>query len=138
MKPNFSGTWRFNGTRSQLGIPAPDDSTLTVKHRDPVFELTRTHVMGGNADTLTLSLRTDGSEMIRDAPGLSVHGWLRWDGDALAFDAIVRRGDHAGRNIVRYHLPDPDVLVADEHHRSDDTSYDNVWWFDRVIAPDVR
>jgi len=137
MKPNFSGTWQFSRARSQLGIPAPDGTTLSVKHRDPIFELTRTHVTNGNAATLTLDLRTDGSETIRDFPGFSLRVWLQWDGDELVFDAIVRRGEHTGRNTVRYRIADPNVLIADERYRGADTNYDNVWWFDRLITPFV-
>ena len=62
MTPDFNGRWRFNRARSRLEIPAPDETTRSVKHREPQFELTRSHVFDGKADTVTIALSTDGSD----------------------------------------------------------------------------
>ena len=132
MKPNFSGTWRFNRARSRLEIPPPDDSTFQVRHREPHFALTRTHVVQGKADTLTIDLVTDGAEATHAIRDFALRARLFWDGDDLVFDSILKRGEQRAHNVVRYRLSDPDTLVADERFRSENLSYDNVWWLDRL------
>jgi hypothetical protein len=132
MKPNFSGTWRFNRAKSRLEIPAPDDTTLSVKHHDPAFELTRTHVIDGTPDTVTLVLRTDGIETRHAVRESAVRARVHWEAADLVFDSTIDRGTASAHNVVRYRLPDRDTLVADERFRSDEGSYDNLWWFDRL------
>ena len=45
-KPDFTGTWEFNPSRSSLQNPAPESSTFGIEHREPYFYLERTHVFG--------------------------------------------------------------------------------------------
>ena len=133
-KPDFSGTWTFNASKSALQIAAPESSEFVIDHHEPLFRLSRTLVMQGQRDTFSIDLRTDGSPFRMTHPrGFDIAGRAYWDGDALAFDSTIGTGDQQATNAVRYHLSeDGRTLTAQEHFRSRDLSYDNVWVLDRA------
>jgi hypothetical protein len=55
-KPDFTGTWKLNHGKSSLQIPAPESTIFVIEHSEPHFHLERTHVFGGNSDTLSIDL----------------------------------------------------------------------------------
>jgi hypothetical protein len=131
-KPNFTGTWIFNPAKSRLQITPPDETTFMIQHNEPLFRLSRTHVVGGKADTLDLDLSTDGNEVELDMGGLHIRSRLHWEEETLVFDSHLRRGDEEATNLVRYTLAATlGEFVAEERFRSKTLSYDNLWVFDR-------
>ena len=64
-KPDFSGEWTLNREKSRLQTPMPDSTLFRIEHREPVFRLTRTHVVKGKADTFSIDLTTDGKEVVK-------------------------------------------------------------------------
>jgi hypothetical protein len=132
-KPDFSGTWQFNPARSVLQIPPPDSTVFVIDHREPLFRITRTHVVGDKSDTFTLDLTTDGKEVALDREGLHLRARAYWDGATLVFDSKLTRGGVEGTNIVRYALAkDALSFTAEERFRSAARSYDNLWVLDRT------
>jgi hypothetical protein len=132
-RPNFTGTWRFNPSKSTLQIPAPDENTFVVDHHDPVLRLSRTYAMGATRDTFTIDLTTDGSETVVDRGDLQLRARAFWESDVLAFDSTVTRAGVKGTNAVRYEMAaDGQSFVARERFRSEPVNYDNVWWMDLV------
>jgi len=132
---NFSGKWRFNPEKSALEIPAPESAYFEIEHREPDFRLTRTLVYGGQADTLTVELKTDGSESVQQFRDIEARMRLHWDGAELVFDSAVRTPDDEGTNVVRYSLHDEgQTLAAVERVRSPKLQHDNTWVFDREEA----
>src|SRR5581483_6753043 len=63
-KPNFTGTWIFNPQASTMEGSAPSASTFFVKHEEPHFHLSRTHVFNGKSDTWSIDLITDGKHEV--------------------------------------------------------------------------
>ncbi len=96
-KPNFSGTWKFNPQKSALQLPrVPSSSIFRIKHQEPSFELSRTHVWGDRSDTWGITLTTDGTPVIKK-DGEAVNRFRAyWLGDALVFDGVLdSEGDWA-------------------------------------------
>ena len=132
VRPDFSGTWGFSPSKSSLEIPAPDSTTFVIEHNEPRFHLQRTHVFGGNSDTFSLELTTDGKTVEVHHAGLSIRANLQWDGVTLVFDTTLNRNGEPATNIVRYTLSDDSrELVANERFRSHSLNYDNRWVLDR-------
>jgi hypothetical protein len=132
IRPNFSGTWEFNSSRSTLEIPAPDSTTIVIEHNEPDFHLKRTHVFGRNSDTFSLEPKTDGKTVELNHDGLVIRASLQWDDLTLVFDTTLNRNAKPATNSVRYKLSDDgQVLLAEERFRSDSLNYDNRWAFDR-------
>ena len=133
-KPNFTGTWKFNSSKSVLQIPGPDATVFAIDHREPLFRLSRTHVVEGKSDTLELDLTTDGKEVIGEQGDLRFCSRAYWDGETLVFQSnVVQRGE-AGANTVRYTLSDTrNSLLAEERLRGKNINSDNKWVLDREL-----
>ncbi len=132
VKPDFSGTWKFNPTKSVLQIPSPDASEFVIDHREPVFHFSRTLVVKGVSNTLELTLTTDGKEAAGAQGDLHFRSRLSWDGEVLVFESNVERKGETGLNVVRYTLnPTGDCFVAVEKLRSKNLNYDNTWVLDK-------
>ncbi len=131
-KPNLSGTWKFNHTKSVLQIQPPDSSVFVVTHHEPALCLSRTHVYGEKSDTFTLDLTTDGRDVAFAQSGMNALCRAFWEGDVLVFDTQLTNGTERATNTVRYVLSGArDTIVAEERFRSKSLNYDNVWVLDR-------
>jgi len=130
-RPNFTGTWKFNPSKSVLQIHAPDSTVLAIDHREPIFRLSRTHTVGKTSDTFALDLTTDGTEVTVERDNMMLRARARWAGDTLVFHTTLIQGGVDASNIVKYKLTGIDSLVADECFRSKTLSYDNIWMLDR-------
>jgi len=131
-KPDFSGKWKLNLAASKLQIPPPTSSRFEIEHREPKFRLTRTHVYGDRADTITVELTTDGrkTEQVFGERRASIRA--HWEGSVLVAEMHVRTKDDEGTNVVRYSLANAGkTLVAVERWRSSKGRYDNTWVLDR-------
>lgn len=133
-KPDFSGTWKFNPSKSILQIPAPDSSVFVVEHREPVFRIQRTHVFGQKSDTFALDLTTDGKEVTVDRGDMQIRARVYWEGDTLVFDTRLARLGEEATNLVRYKLAETgDSFTAEERFRNKSLNYDNVWVMDKEM-----
>lgn len=88
-KPNFSGDWKLNASKSEMGpLPAPISFTRKVTHAEPsiTFDDTQTGTpLGDQHDTRTYT--TDGKEISYQANGADVKGAATWDGDSLQINS---------------------------------------------------
>ena len=131
-KPNFTGTWEFNSSKSTLQIPRPDATVFTIDHREPIFRFSRTHIVQGKTDTLELHLTTDGKEVVGEHGELRFRSRAYWDGDTLVFETHLEQKEEDGVNIVRDTLSNTGhLLLADEHLRSRTINYNNMWVLDK-------
>jgi hypothetical protein len=131
-KPDFTGIWQFNPSKSLLQIPAPESTTFFIEHREPCFRLERTHVFDGNSDTFSIELATDGKPVALNHRGLEIRASLNWEGETLLFYSTVERDGVQATNIVRYRLlEDGQVFIAEEQFRSQEMNYENRWVFDK-------
>jgi hypothetical protein len=83
-KPNFSGTWKLNIAKSDLGGAPIEALVVEVEHKEPVFK----YVVKGSANGQPFQeqelLTTDGK------PGQDSHGatvTTKWEGDSLITQA---------------------------------------------------
>lgn len=93
-KPDFSGTWKVNGQKTDYGVmPGPRSTTLNIEHKDPDLKLAMTGGSGERA--LNLAFTTDGSECTNYVGDTAVTSKVNWDGAALAME------HRAGSVLVR-------------------------------------
>ena len=131
-KPNFTGTWKFNQSKSALQIPAPESTTFVIAHSEPHFHLQRTHVFDGNSDTFSIDLTTDGKVVVIHHGGFEMHARADWEGEALVFYSTLERGGEQATNIVRYSLADDgQTFIAEERFQSQAHQHENKWVFDK-------
>ncbi len=132
MKRDFTGCWIFDPQHSSLEIRRPDTVRLAIEHVEPRFRLERTLAFGGESDTFSIVLFTDGRETTCEHRGAHIRARARWEGDGLKFTSTVLKDNEEGSNEVVYRLVDGDILVAEEQFRSPSVRYDNVWRFARA------
>jgi hypothetical protein len=89
-KPNFTGTWKLNLAKSDMGGAPVEALTVEVDHHDPVFKYTAKGSASGQAFEETESLTTDGKPG-QDSKGATVT--TRWEGESLVSEAIGGDGN---------------------------------------------
>src|SRR5579862_9886551 len=83
-RPDFSGDWKMNPSRSSFApLPAPDSMARKITHHDPQLKIVTTQTGQGHDSVTELSYTTDGKECKNTIRGQEVTGTARWDGDKL-------------------------------------------------------
>lgn len=83
-KPNFTGVWKLNVAKSDLGSSPIQALVVEVEHNEPVFKYVVKGLAGGQQFEEHESLTTDGKPG-QDSRGATVV--TRWDGDSLVSQA---------------------------------------------------
>jgi hypothetical protein len=98
-KPNFSGDWSMDASKSDFGpIPPPATMTRKVDHNDPGVTVVETQTGGAQGDaTITAKYSTDGKETTNEMMGAPTKSTAKWDGKALL---IATSADFQGMAIT--------------------------------------
>ena len=92
-KPNFSGEWKWNAAKSDVGGQPMEDLKVSIEHKEPSFKFTATGTAGGEEFTETGSVTTDGKET-EDSNGMLTKA--HWDGVTLVFEFHSADGSVTG------------------------------------------
>ena len=133
-RPDFTGNWLLDHTRSRLEIKAPDTTLFEIAHNEPVWRVKRTHVYEGKPDTNVTEL-TIGAEPVESQWERGTRtSKIDWRENALelTLNFSTTSGD-AWDVVVRYRLTDDGkTFVAEETMEGGTFSYNNSWVFSRV------
>lgn len=95
-KPNFTGEWKLNKAKSELGMMAermPETVVVSVKHDEPSLKISQPG-MGGRVQEN--SLTTDGKEVVVKRQGqmgeMVAKTIAKWDGATLAINTNIDFG----------------------------------------------
>lgn len=95
-KPNFTGDWKLNTSKSAFGeMPGPDSMSIKVTHDDPKLS-TATKQSGQMGEfEMKASYTTDGKECSNEGfQGMTTKSVVKWDGDALVIETKGQFGDN--------------------------------------------
>jgi len=95
-KPNFTGDWKLNASKSTFGeMPAPDSMTYKITHADPKLS-TATKQSGQMGEfEMQASYTTDGKECTNEGfGGSTTKSVVKWDGDTLVIETKGQFGDN--------------------------------------------
>jgi hypothetical protein len=119
--PDFSGAWKMNVAKSDLGqMPMPDKYEMTVTHKEPEVRLvTVTAGQMGERKTETL-YRTDGTETTNRMGPNESKSTAKWQGRVLN---VVTKGSLQG-NAIEIHSKwslsdDGKTLTVEQTFKSD-------------------
>jgi hypothetical protein len=87
-KPNFSGTWKLNVDKSDFGVLPPSNSrTDVIDHQEPNLSDTVADDGAQGQQNYTLSMTTDGKEVVNKPGGLEMKSTAAWAANSLVVNA---------------------------------------------------
>lgn len=97
--PNFTGTWKLNVAKSEMGSSGVTELVIEVDHKDPVLKYVVRGIAGGQPFEESETFTTDGKAS-RDSHGANVQA--SWDGADLV--AVGTADDKSMLFLVRLTL----------------------------------
>ncbi len=113
--PNFTGKWKLNVQKSEVGSTGVTELVVDVDHKDPVFKYTVKGMAGGQKIEETETFSTDGKPS-QGAQGLTVTA--SWDGPSLV--AVGTAGDGSLVYMSRLTLSDDGKTITRVFKQKDD------------------
>jgi len=113
--PNFTGTWKLNVAKSEMGSAGPTELVVEVDHKDPVFKYSVRGMAGGQRFEESESFTTDGKAS-RDSHGVNVT--VSWDGEALV--AVGTADDRSMVFVSRLTLSGDGKVITRVFKQKDD------------------
>ncbi len=89
-RPNFTGTWKLNVAKSEMGGRPVTELTVVVEHKDPSFKFTSSGVADGNNFDQEEEITTD------NKPSQGENGTVstaHWEGPVLVIEVKSAEGD---------------------------------------------
>lgn len=121
-KPDFSGKWKLNASKSDLGqMPVPDKWEMTVEHKEPNLKSTTVTVGQMGERTMEAVYKTDGTETTNKGFGDSeTKSTAKWDGSVLAITTNMEFQGNKMTMESRWSLSaDGKVMTVDQTMKSD-------------------
>lgn len=107
-KPNFSGDWKVNVSKSEFGqMPAPSSMTGKITHQDPSLKVAIKQSGERGDFEYEMSYSTDGKETTNEIRDNTMKSTAKWDGDVLVIDT---KGSFGGNDVT---IQDKMSLSAD-------------------------
>ncbi len=108
VKPNFSGTWKLDVSKSDFGMIPPDTSrTDVIEHNDPVMKVSVSRDGAQGKVDYTINLTTDGKEAVNHAGDFEFKSIVNWEASSLVEN-------------MKFKYEDNDVTARDVWQLSDD------------------
>lgn len=133
-KPNFSGNWKLNNQKSNLGpMPAPTSLTEKITHKDPDLTAATSSIGGPQGDlNYDVTYNTGGKETTNHFGDHEAKSTAKWDGDALSIDTKVDFGQGEMTIHAKWTLsPDGKVLTQTAHFDTPQGPLDLTYIFDK-------
>jgi hypothetical protein len=97
-KPNFSGSWEMDASKSDFGgSPPPDSFKRKIEHNEPSLILTDEQTSALGTEKAVRTYTTDGKETSYQWMGGDVKSAAHWDGNAMV---IVGKVDAGGADLI--------------------------------------
>jgi len=92
-KPNFSGSWKMDLTKSDFGgAPPPDSFSRKIEHNEPVVILTDDQTSALGPEQAVRKYTTDGQETTYQWMGSDVKSAAHWEDNSLVIIGKVNAG----------------------------------------------
>jgi len=119
-KPDFSGTWKLNVTKSDFGpLPGPESRTDVITHKEPSLSNSVTADGAQGKQQYTVSYTTDGKEAVNKIGPREVKSTLKWTGSNLVISSKFVFNDMDVTSEATWVLsPDGKTLTINAHFTS--------------------
>lgn len=95
-KPNLSGAWKLNVSKSDFGVlPGPETRIDTIEHNDPALKIAIKEEGPQGKRDYALNLTTDGKENVNSpTSGIEIKSTSTWQGPALVTNIKLKFQDN--------------------------------------------
>jgi hypothetical protein len=92
-RPNFTGRWELDKSRSDFGSLPPDDSAMElIQHQEPKLTITQVWRNAEGEHTVVWQLTTDGAENLTRMNETEIASRTVWEDGRLITDWRMKRG----------------------------------------------
>jgi hypothetical protein len=92
-RPNLSGRWELDKSRSDFGPLPPDDSAMElIQHQEPKLTITQIWKDSEGEHTLVWQLTTDGTENLARVDETEIASRTVWEDSKLVTEWRMKRG----------------------------------------------
>ncbi len=119
-KPNFTGTWKQDNSRSTVRPGSSYQYTNKIDHQDPNLTVV-TIFSGGNRpdSSLTRTYTTDGKPSVsKDREGDESTTTVKWKGNALVFETTEKESGGEIKTVENWTLSDDGKTLTKVLHTS--------------------
>ncbi len=119
-KPNFTGEWKMNPSKSDFGMmPAPSSIVQKITHSEPDLRVVSTQVGQQGEFTSDSKYTTDGKECVNKFREFERKSTLKWDGDTLMIESKMEFQGNPVTITERWSLSeDGKTLTVNRHFSS--------------------
>jgi hypothetical protein len=116
-KPDFSGSWKLDADKSNLGpMPPPSSMTRKVDHKEPTVAVD-TAMSGPQGDmNSTSKYTTDGKETTNSFMGNDMKSTAAWEGKTLVINSKGEFGGAEVKLVSKWTLSDDGKTLTDASH----------------------
>ena len=94
-KPNYSGTWKLNVSKSDFGVlPGPDTRTDVIEHNDPALKVATSQDGAQGKQDFVLAITTDGKEATNNVGGMELKSTGTWEASNLVVNTKLKFQDN--------------------------------------------
>jgi hypothetical protein len=94
-KPNFTGDWKLNASKSEFGqMPPPSSMSQKISHEDPKLKSAVKQAGQQGEFEMESTYTTDGKENTNEVFGQAVKSTAKWEGDTLVIESKMRFGEN--------------------------------------------
>jgi hypothetical protein len=91
-KPNFTGTWKMNPSKSKFAEGGPSAITIKLEQKDASFSESVTVDTNKGEYTLNLKYNADGKEISNQMGELPLQVSAKWEGEKLIVEMKSKKG----------------------------------------------
>ena len=119
-RPNFSGRWELDKSRSDFGSLPPDERAMElIQHQDPKLTITQVWRNSEGDHTVVWQLTTDGAENLTRINDTEIASRTVWEDGRLITEWRMQRGAQLGEGKFNRSLSeDRKTLTVGVHKRS--------------------
>src|SRR4051812_48416750 len=116
-KPNFTGDWTLNATKSDFGpMPAPDKMTMKVDHKDPAMNVSQTQSGPQGEMSYDSKYSTDGTETTNTFGPMEAKSTAKWEGDVLVVNTKLNAQGTEISIVSRWALSEDGKTITQSAH----------------------
>jgi hypothetical protein len=118
-KPNLTGEWKLNVSKSDLGqMPPPSSMVQKIAHEEPNLKVAVSMSSDMGEMSWEAAYTTDGKESINKIRDNESKSIVKWDGDTLTFETKGRFGDNDFTMNDKWSVSEDGKILTINRHMS--------------------